>query len=99
MPEASNESAITHHPRSVGRAKAGGPVVEDRLSAAFSEARSGAGVGDRAEHPPTFHEIRSLSLRLYAEQGVNAQALAGHKDPAMTAIYTDARGSEWVKVS
>lgn len=90
---------MIHHPRSVGRAKAGGPVVEDRLSAAFSEARAGAGVGARADHPPTFHEIRSLSLRLYAEQGINAQALAGHKDPAMTAIYTDSRGSEWVKVS
>lgn len=49
--------------------------------------------------PPTFHETRSLSMRLYAEQGVNVQALSGHKDPAMTAIYTDSRGSEWLRVS
>lgn len=90
---------MIHHPRTVGRARAGDPVVEDRLSEVFAEARIGAGVAIRNDHPPTFHEIRSLALRLYAEQGVNVQALAGHKDPAMTAIYTDARGSEWIKVS
>ena len=52
--------------------------------------------GDK--NPPTFHEIRSLSERLYATQGdVNTQELLGHKDPRTTATYHDGRG-EWVRV-
>lgn len=90
---------MIHHGRSVGKSRAGAPLVPDRLSEAFTAARIGAGVALKSEHPPTFHEIRSLSLRLYAEQGVNAQALACHNSPEMTAIYTDSRGSEWLKVS
>ena len=39
------------------------------------------------------------SLRLYHEQGINAQALAGHKSADMTAVYRDVRGDEWVKVA
>lgn len=90
---------MVHHGRTVGLARAGSPLVADRLSEAFAAARVGSGVALKSEHPPTFHEIRSLALRLYADQGVNVQALAGHKDPAMTAIYTYSRGSEWLKVS
>ncbi|ARJ67816.1 hypothetical protein WV31_20265 [Magnetospirillum sp. ME-1] len=48
--------------------------------------------------PPTFHEIRSLAARLYTEQGINAQALLGHKSADMTSIYRDVRGSEWIEV-
>lgn len=48
--------------------------------------------------PPAFHEIRSLSARLYSEQGTDAQALLGHKSPDMTAIYRDVRGAEWIEV-
>jgi hypothetical protein len=50
--------------------------------------------------PPTSHEIRSLSTRLYEEQSdeVNTQALLGHTDPETTEIYKDGRGT-WVKVS
>lgn len=47
--------------------------------------------------PPTFHEIRSLSERLYADQGgVVTQHLLGHNDAETTAVYHDSRGSEWV---
>lgn len=31
-------------------------------------------------------------------QGIDPQALAGHKDAATTAIYRDVRNSEWVMV-
>ena len=48
--------------------------------------------------PPTFHEVRSLAARLYAEQGVDAQALLGHESPDMTALYRDVRGSEWIEI-
>lgn len=49
------------------------------------------------KEPPSFHEIRSLSARLYtdAHSGEFAQHLLGHKSAEMTARYQDSRGSEW----
>ena len=44
---------------------------------------------------PTFHEQRSLSERLYREQGINTQKLLGHKTQKMTDKYQDVRGKEW----
>lgn len=51
--------------------------------------------------PPTFHEIRSLAIRLYEKEygRAFAQKLAGHKGENMTAMYADTRGSEWLDVS
>lgn len=49
--------------------------------------------------PPTFHEIRSLASRLYNKQGIDDQALLGHKSGTMTAAYRDVRGAEWVEVA
>lgn len=34
--------------------------------------------------PPTFHEQRSLSERLYREQGMDTQRLLGHKKQTQT---------------
>ena len=69
------------------------------ITAAFAEARDKAGLTWPAgKTPPTFHEIRSLAARLYAEQGIDAQALLGHKSPDMTALYRDVRGSEWIEI-
>ncbi|WP_320533621.1 tyrosine-type recombinase/integrase [Robbsia andropogonis] len=47
--------------------------------------------------PTAFHEIRSLSTRLYDElYGKDfAQALMGHKTATMTDRYRDSRGAEW----
>ena len=39
-----------------------------------------------------------VSARLYTDQGINAQALLGHKTADMTAVYRDTRGAEWVEV-
>lgn len=78
--------------------KPGDPVWRDTLSKGFAKARDMTGL-EWTGTPPSFHEMRSLSIRLYAEQGVDVQALAGHKDAATTAIYRDVRGAEWVKVS
>lgn len=60
--------------------------------------RDGAVVVVAGKTPPTFHELHSLSLRLYRDQVVNAQALAGHKISDMTSVYRDVRGDEWAKV-
>ncbi len=49
--------------------------------------------------PPTFHEIRSLAVRLYKAQGnISRQELLGHKDEKTTLVYEDGRG-EWIKVN
>ncbi|MCF6692597.1 integrase [Raoultella terrigena] len=48
--------------------------------------------------PPSFHEQRSLSERLYREQGVNTQILLGHTSKTMTDRYNDSRGKEWKKL-
>ena len=45
--------------------------------------------------PPSFHEIRSLSERLYRAQGIDTMTLLGHKSQRMTDKYHDLRGSEW----
>ncbi|PAV09218.1 hypothetical protein CBG25_03180 [Arsenophonus sp. ENCA] len=50
--------------------------------------------------PPSFHEIRSLSARLYTEKmGSNfAQKLLGHKSAEMTAKYQDDRSNSWIEI-
>lgn len=50
------------------------------------------------KHPPSLHECRSLSERLYRAQGINTMILLGHKHQAMTDMYNDDRGltrGEW----
>ena len=48
--------------------------------------------------PPTYHEIRSLAERLYRAQGIDTQALLGHRHARMTEVYADPRQAEWLKV-
>lgn len=38
------------------------------------------------------HECRSLSERLYREQGIDTKTLLGHKHQSMTDAYNDDRG-------
>lgn len=88
-----------HHSAFAGRAKPGDGIRPHTISMWFAEARGKAGrAWPDGSTPPSFHEIRSLAARLYHEQGINAQALLGHKSPEMTALYRDARGAEWVEV-
>jgi enterobacteria phage integrase len=88
-----------HHVRHVGKAKPGDSIREATISAFFAEARDRSGITwPEDKTPPSFHEIRSLSARLYAAQGVDPQALLGHKSADMTAVYRDARGAEWIEV-
>lgn len=53
-----------------------------------------------ADNKPTFHEIRSLSARLYEdEQGAEfASKLLGHKSMAMTSKYLDNRNNDYVEL-
>jgi integrase len=75
----------------------GAPVRLDAISAAFARARKKAGIPD--ENAPSFHEIRSLSKRLYDKQGnVDTKALLGHMSDTSAETYADARGVEPIRV-
>lgn len=45
--------------------------------------------------PPSFHEQRSLSERIYRDQGINTMRLLGHKTQRTTDNYNDDRGREF----
>ncbi|HGJ5882384.1 tyrosine-type recombinase/integrase [Arsenophonus sp.] len=51
-------------------------------------------------NPPSFHEIRSLSARLYTEKmsAELAQKLLGHKSAGMTEKYQDERSKGWSEI-
>jgi integrase len=90
---------LVHQTQAFGNSPVGSPIWLDTVSRRFTDALTTLAFdwGDRSA--PTFHEIRSLSERLYAAQGgVNTQELLGHRDPRMTQVYHDARGAEWVRV-
>lgn len=89
---------LLHHKKGRHFVKPGDPVWRDTLTKGFAKARDLTGLEWNGT-PPSFHEMRSLAIRLYAEQGVDVQALAGHKDAATTALYRDVRGAEWIRVS
>jgi integrase len=90
---------LIHQTRPRGNSPVGSPIWKDTISKAFHEEIMAIGVEWGGKSPPTFHEIRSLSERLYTAQGnVNTQNLLGHKDPRSTSIYKDTRGSEWIMV-
>ncbi len=90
---------LVHQTERRGNSPIGSQIWLDTLSRRFSETLATLKMdwGDRT--PPTFHEIRSLSERLYAAQGgVNTQHLLGHASPETTALYHDSRGSEWIRI-
>lgn len=65
----------------------------------FRQARELSGIS-WSDSPPPFHELRSLSGRLYAEEKGRefAQRILGHKSSAMTDKYIDGRGKDWICV-
>lgn len=76
----------------------GQPLGMASLSTRFEEAREGALPAFASGHPPSLHECRSLSERLYRKQGINTMVLLGHRHQSMTDMYNDDRGltdGEW----
>lgn len=74
------------------------PLGMASLSARFEEAREGALPVFASGHPPSLHECRSLSERMYRKQGINTMVLLGHRHQSMTDMYNDDRGltdGEW----
>lgn len=90
---------LVHQTQRCKGSRIGKPMHLDMITRVFSDEVEKLGLAWGDKSPPTFHEIRSLSGRLYKEQkGVDTQELLGHKDPRTTAVYTDGRG-EWVKLT
>jgi integrase len=86
---------LVHHTERASRSKPGDQVMGQIISKAFKNARDAAKIGaSDGRTPPSFHEIRSLSERLYREEfGAEfAQAMLGHKSAQMTSKYDDLRG-------
>lgn len=90
---------MIHHIRPRTLSSPGDQVWVDTITKGFARARDATGLTWEGKEPPTFHEIRSLSLRLWREQRGRdfAQALAGHKDAKSTDVYNDSRG-DWVVI-
>lgn len=67
----------------------------------FSSARDNTGLKWPEKTPPSFHEIRSLSARIYSDEKNSefAKALLGHKSMRMTAVYQDERSNDWNYIS
>lgn len=82
---------MIHHIKQAGRAKVGGKVRDVSLAQEFARLRELVGI--KGENPPTLHEVRSLSARLYTEKYGKefANALLGHKSAKMTELYLDER--------
>ncbi|HHB8934222.1 phage integrase Arm DNA-binding domain-containing protein [Klebsiella pneumoniae] len=90
---------LLHHHHAKGTAKRGGKVKPGTLTVAFSKARDSVSYDwNKNGSPPSFHEQRSLSERLYREQGIDTQILLGHTSKTMTDRYNDSRGKEWKKL-
>jgi integrase len=93
---------LLHYRRNSNAVHRGDGVSAQALSKGFLKARRLSGITwPEGKTAPTFHEQRSLAIREYTIQcgSEMAQALAGHRDAATTAIYQDERGAGWVRVS
>lgn len=89
---------LVHFRHSTSQASRGDQVSAKTLTSTFKKARDKSGLTWEEGTAPTFHEQRSLSERLYREQGIDTQKLLGHKTMKMTDRYNDDRGKEWIVV-
>lgn len=72
----------------------GRPYHKNYLTSAFSADRDSAiprSAWGEGKKPATFHEIRSLSERMYRAQGQDTKALLCHKRQSTTDLYNDER--------
>ncbi|GGD63006.1 tyrosine-type recombinase/integrase [Caballeronia grimmiae] len=92
---------VIHFTRPNGAAVPGNAPGLSTMSQTFARIRDEAKIKVApGKTPPSFHEIRSLAARLYAEErgAAFAQALLGHKSSSMTELYRDIRGREWTEI-
>lgn len=71
-------------------------ITASHISKSFCNARKESGFYDNVEHPPTFHEIRSLSAYLQESGGLDKKEIQkwlGHASEKMTDLYLSRRES------
>ena len=90
---------LVHFFRAMSQAERGAQVKPNTLTMNFSKARDKAEIDWREGTPATFHEQRSLSERLYKEQGIDTKKLLGHKSQQQTDRYNDDRGKDWTTIA
>lgn len=90
---------LVHFRHTTSQAIRGGRVSANAITTTFKKARIRSGITWMEGTAPTFHEQRSLSERLYREQGLETQKLLGHKTQRMTDKYNDDRGKEWMVIA
>ena len=86
---------LLHHVKDKGGAKRGHKISPNHLTSAFTALVRKAGIDWGDKQPATLYEVRSLSERLYGEQGIDTQTLLAHKSAKSTAKYHDTRGDDW----
>ena len=89
---------LVHFRHTTSQANRGDQVSTKTLTSTFKKARDKSCLAWDEGTAPTFHEQRSLSERLYREQGLDTQKLLGHKSKKMTDKYNDDRGKDWLVV-
>ncbi|MBD2782501.1 phage integrase Arm DNA-binding domain-containing protein [Xenorhabdus szentirmaii] len=87
---------MLHYHHTTSQAQRGGQVSANAITASFQKTRDKTDLKWENGTPPSFHEQRSLSERLYREQGIDTKTLLGHKSQAMTDKYHDDRGKDWI---
>lgn len=87
---------LVHFRHTTSQANRGDQVSTKTLTSTFKKARDKSCLEWDEGTAPTFHEQRSLSERLYREQGIDTQKLLGHKSKKMTDKYNDDRGKDWL---
>lgn len=85
---------MVHQTEPHGNSPVGQKIWRDTITRRFSEyVEAALGPG---KNLPTFHELRSLSKRVYMEQGgVDTKALLGHTTEQTADLYGNARGAEF----
>lgn len=89
---------MLHHTRNANSVNRGDQVSYYAPSKWFKNMRNKCDLKWDTNVPASFHEIRSLSARLYKAEGYDAQAILGHTTAKMTEKYTDPRHSEWTTI-
>ncbi|BEO61082.1 integrase [Serratia marcescens] len=77
----------------------GNPVNPWSLSYWFRRCRDEALPSTVTGRPPSFREQRSLSERLYREQGIDTRTLLGHRFQSMTDQYNSLRGRDYRRLT
>lgn len=89
---------IVHTIASTSQSRPGASISPQFLSTLFGRIRDACEIDWGNSTPASFHEIRSLSERLYRDQGVDTQRLLGHSSRMMTDRYNNERKKEYVKL-